>query len=71
MSQMAELDLGACFGEDRLDEPMTQEQFLQQMPARLPFANPIPNLTLLTNLLIILAQASRWLGKGPCRPCRN
>ncbi len=34
-SQMSQLDLGACFGEaDRLDEPMTQEQFLQQTPAR-------------------------------------
>ncbi len=32
---MSQLDLGACFGEaDRLDEPMTQEQFLQQTPAR-------------------------------------
>ena len=34
MSQLSELDLGACFGDDRLDEPMTQEQFLQQTPAR-------------------------------------
>ena len=34
VSRMEELDLGGCFGEDRLDEPMTQEQFLQQTPAR-------------------------------------
>ena len=31
---MEQLDLSACFGEERLDEPMTQEQFLQQTPAR-------------------------------------
>ncbi len=34
ISQMQQLDLGACFGQERLDEPMTQEQFLAQTPAR-------------------------------------
>ena len=34
VSQMNQLDLGACFGQERLDEPMTQEQFLAQTPAR-------------------------------------
>ena len=42
MSQMSQLDLGACFGDgDRLDEPMTQEQFLQQTPARCACASVI------------------------------
>ena len=39
---MSQLDLGACFGEaDRLDEPMTREQFLQQTPARCADVPPV------------------------------
>ena len=34
LTQLELRDWGDCFKEERLDEPMTQEQFLAQQPAR-------------------------------------
>lgn len=31
---LEELDLSACLGQENVDEPMTQDQFLAQNPAR-------------------------------------
>ena len=34
LSALNKLDLAACLGQEGVDEPMTQEQFLAQTPAR-------------------------------------